>query len=126
MSEMKFTQEHEWLRLEDDDTAVVGITDYAQEQLGDLVHIELPEVDTEMAQGDEAAIIESVKAASEVKMPVSGIIIAINEALIDDPAKVNEDSTGAGWFFKIKIMDPSELDELLDEDSYHRLLEDLQ
>lgn len=126
MSEMKFTQDHEWLRLEDDDTAVVGITDYAQEQLGDLVHIELPEVDTEMAQGDEAAIIESVKAASEVKMPVSGIIIAINEALIDDPAKVNEDSTGAGWFFKIKIMDPSELDELLDEDSYHRLLEDLQ
>lgn len=126
MSEMKLTQEHEWLRLEDDDTAVVGITDYAQEQLGDLVHIELPEVDTEMAQGDEAAIIESVKAASEVKMPVSGIIIAINEALIDDPAKVNEDSTGAGWFFKIKIMDPSELDELLDEDSYHRLLEDLQ
>lgn len=126
MSEMKFTQEHEWLRLEDDDTAVVGITDYAQEQLGDLVHIELPEVDTEMAQGDEAAIIESVKAASEVKMPVSGTLIAINETLIDDPAKVNEDPTGAGWFFKIKIMDPSELDELLDEDSYHRLLEDLQ
>ncbi len=98
MSEMKFTEAHDWVRPEGDDVATVGITDYAQEQLGDVVFVELPGVGTEVAQGGDAAVIESVKAASEVHAPVSGTVTEANDALADNPVRVNEDPTGDGWF----------------------------
>lgn len=123
MSELKFTEDHEWIRMAGDDTAVVGITDFAQNQLGDLVFVELPEIGKEVAQGEETAVLESVKAAAEVKAPVSGAVIEVNEALTDDPSKVNTDPTGEGWFFKLRISAPSELDGLMDEDAYNSFLE---
>ena len=121
MAIIKFTQDHEWIRVEGD-TGVVGITDFAQEQLGDLVYIELPEVGKHFAQGEEAAVIESVKAAADLKAPVSGSVTEVNSPVTDDPGKVNSDPTGAGWFFKIKIADSSELDGLLDEAAYAALV----
>lgn len=123
MSEMKYTEDHEWLRMDSDDTAVVGITDYAQEQLGDLVFIELPAVGATVAQGANAGTIESVKAASELHAPVSGTVVEINQALVDEPELANQDPTGAGWFIKIKLSDPAELDKLLDQTAYDSLLE---
>lgn len=124
MSDLKFTEDHEWIRLEGN-LGVVGITDYAQEQLGDIVFVELPEVGRRLDKDDEAAVIESVKAASELHSPASGEVTEINDGLIDDPSGVNSDPLGGGWFFKMKIGDPSELDGLMDEDGYKALLETL-
>lgn len=123
MSEQRYTEDHEWVRIEGD-VAVVGITDYAQEQLGDLVHVELPEVDRELEQGEEAAVIESVKAAGDVKSPVGGTVVAVNEALEDDPSLINSDPTGDGWVYKMSLADASELDTLMDEDAYQAFIAD--
>lgn len=125
MSELKFTEDHEWARAEGDDIVVVGITDYAQEQLGELVYVELPKVGGEVSQGDEAAVIESVKAAGEVKSPVSGTIVEVNESLSNSPEVVNTDPTGDGWFYKVKMSDPAELESLLDEQAYKDLVAQL-
>jgi len=124
MSTLKFTEDHEWVLTADDGTALIGITDYAQEQLGELVYIELPEVGAEVEKGDAVAVIESVKSASDLLMPISGEILEVNEELDGDPGKVNEDAMGAGWFIKIRMSDEGELDELMDSDSYHDMLED--
>jgi glycine cleavage system H protein len=114
---MKYTKEHEWLRLEGD-VVVVGITEHAATQLGDVVFVELPEVETMVTEGDEVVVIESVKAASDILAPLDGEIIAVNHKLVDTPALVNEDPTGAAWFFKLKVDDVSVLDSLMDEDEY--------
>lgn len=124
MSKIRYTQEHEWL-LEDDGQVTVGITDFAQAQLGDLVYIQLPEIAKAIAKGEEAAIIESVKAASEIKMPVTGVIIEVNTILNDEPGKVNEDPMGTGWFFKLKMNDPGELDGFMDESAYAAFIKDM-
>lgn len=123
MSELKFTEDHEWVGIEDDDTVLVGITDFAQDQLGELVYVELPEVGQEFSKGQGAAVIESVKAAGDVKAPVSGTVVEVNETLTDEPGLVNEDPTGDGWFIKLRIADPTELDTLLDESAYNALVE---
>jgi len=124
MSEIRYTDQHEWVRVEGD-VATVGITDYAQEQLGDVVYIELPEVGREVVQGDEAAIVESVKAASEVYAPISGQVVEVNADLEGTPGNINEDAMGRGWFVKLKISDKSELSKLMDEDAYKAFLETL-
>ena len=124
MSVIKYTEDHEWISV-DGDVATVGITNYAQEQLGDVVFVELPDEGRTVAKGDEAAVVESVKAASEIYAPVSGEITASNQALADDPAQVNSDPTGAGWFFKLKIADAGELDGLMDEAAYKSHVEGL-
>jgi glycine cleavage system H protein len=123
MPALRFTRDHEWIRVEGD-IAEVGITDYAQSQLGDVVYVELPEIGRRVEKGKEAAVVESVKAASEVYAPVSGEIVAVNEALAADPAKVNADPLGEGWFLKLRLDNPKELDELLDEAAYLRLVEE--
>lgn len=123
MSMIGFTDDHEWVVAEDDGTALVGITDYAQEQLGELVFIELPEVGSEVDKGEAVAVIESVKSASDLMMPVSGEIIEVNEELDGDPGIVNEDAMGAGWFLKVKLADESELDDLMDEAAYLQSLD---
>jgi len=125
MSELRFTAEHDWLRMHEDGTATVGITDYAQKQLGDLVFIGLPEVGTAFEQGADAAVIESVKAASDLKMPVAGTVIEANQTLTDDPGQVNADPLGAGWFLKIKVADPASASKLLDEAAYAKLVASL-
>ena len=118
---MKFTEEHEWLRVEGD-LIVVGITEHAATQLGDIVFVELPEVETQIAKDDEVVVIESVKAASDILAPVDGEIVEVNEALSDNPALVNEDPLGEGWFFKVKVDDTSVIDEYLTEDEYQDLI----
>ncbi len=126
MSTIKFTEDHEWVCIDDDDdTAVVGITDYAQEQLGELVFIELPEVGADLSQGDEAAVIESVKAAGDVKSPISGSVLEVNDALVDAPGLVNDNPETEGWFYKVKPGDLSELDDLMDEDAYRTYVQNL-
>lgn len=125
MSEMRFTEDHEWILLEDDDIATIGITDYAQEQLGELVYVELPEVGHELTQGSEAATIESVKAAGEVKAPVTGTVVDVNETLADEPERVNNDPTGDGWFLKLKVDDPAQLEQLMDEETYEAFIKEL-
>lgn len=112
-----FTQDHEWIEV-DGDVGTVGITDYAQSQLGDIVFVDVPEEGKSVAKGDEAAVVESVKAASDVYSPVSGSVIEGNAALADNPALVNEDADGEGWFFKLTLSDPGELDGLMDEAKY--------
>ena len=124
MSEIRFTDQHEWVRVEGD-TATIGITDYAQEQLGDVVYVELPEVGKTMAAGDEAAVVESVKAASEVYAPVSGEVVEVNADLEGQPGGVNEDAMGRGWFVKLKLADKSEFAKLMDEDAYKAFVEGL-
>jgi len=124
MATMKYTDSHEWVRV-DGDEATVGITDYAQTQLGDVVHVELPELGRRVDKGAEAAVVDSVKAASEVYAPLSGEVIAVNDALNDDPARVNSDAEGAGWFFKLRLANPAELDALLDPGAYRKLVEGL-
>ena len=112
-----FTQEHEWIEV-DGDVGTVGISDYAQGQLGDIVFVDVPEEGKELAKGDEAAVVESVKAASDVYAPASGTVIEGNPALADDPSLVNSDPESDGWFFRITLSDPSELEELMDEAAY--------
>jgi glycine cleavage system H protein len=118
----RYTREHEWIRLEGD-TATVGISDYAQEQLGDIVFVELPTVGKKLAKGDEAAVVESVKAASEIFAPVAGEVIAVNDALADAPGTVNEHPEGAGWFLKIKVADKGDFESLMDGEAYRAFLE---
>ena len=123
MSTVKYTKDHEWARVDGAD-ATVGITGYAQEQMGDVVYVELPEIGRKLQKGKEAAVVESTKAASEVYAPLSGEVIAINTALADDPARVNADAQGEGWFFKIRLADASELDALMDEAAYRKSIEE--
>ena len=112
-----FTEDHEWIDV-DGDVGTVGISDYAQSQLGDIVFVEVPEEGKTLAKGDEAAVVESVKAASDVYSPVSGTVLEGNAALADDSSLVNSDAEEEGWFFRITLSDPSELDELMDETAY--------
>ena len=118
---MKFTEEHEWLRTEGD-IVVVGITEHASTQLGDVVFVELPEKGSTVSKDDEIVVIESVKAASDILAPLDGEIIEINEALSDEPSKVNEDPMGESWFFKMKPSDPSQVEEYMTEDEYNKLI----
>jgi len=122
---LKYTVEHEWVNAADTAAAVVGITVHAQDALGDVVFVDLPEVGKTYAKGDMAGVVESVKAAADVFMPVDGEIVAVNEALRDDPALANSDPLKAGWFFKVKLSNPSELDALLDKTAYDDLLKSL-
>jgi len=117
MSEVRFTDQHEWVRV-DGDEATIGITKYAAEQLGDVVFVELPEAGRKIGAGGEAAVVESVKAASEVYSPIGGEVTANNPALTADPAQVNADPEGAGWFFKLKLADKSEFAKLMTEEQY--------
>ena len=124
MSEVRYSKDHEWVKI-DGDTATVGITHYAQEQLGDVVFVELPEVGKKVEQGKEMATVESVKAASEVYAPISGEVIEVNSALTDAPATVNEEAQGKGWFAKLKIADKGQLAALMDEAAYKKFVEGL-
>lgn len=117
-TELGYLDTHEWARNEGDGTASVGITDHAQDSLGDVVYVELPEIGAQLNAGDEAGVVESVKAASDIFAPVSGEVVAINEALEDDPEIINQSPYGDGWFFKIKMSDPAELENLLDAKAY--------
>lgn len=125
MAGLKYTKEHEWIRVEGD-IATVGISDYAQEQLGDVVYVELPEPGKAVARGNEAAVIESVKAASDIYAPVSGEVIEVNGKLEDEPETVNGSPTGEGWFMKIRLSDPGELDGLMDEAAYGAFIETIE
>jgi glycine cleavage system H protein len=120
-SMLKFTKDHEWLRIEGD-TATVGITHHAQEQLGDVVFIELPAPGSDFERGAAAAVVESVKAASDVYAPISGEIMEVNQSIVDDPSLVNSDPMGNGWFFKMKIADLFQLETLMDESAYRALV----
>lgn len=124
MAKLKFTKEHEWVRVEDG-SGTVGITEYAQGQLGDVVFVELPSPGKTVEKGGEAAVVESVKAASEVYAPVSGTVSEANQALADNPALVNASAMGEGWFFKLTLSDPSELDGLMDPAAYEAYLKTL-
>jgi glycine cleavage system H protein len=119
---MKFTEEHEWLMVEGD-LIVVGITEFAATQLGDVVFVELPEIETQVARGDEVCVIESVKAASDILAPLEGEIVEVNDKLTASPSLVNEDPMGSAWFFKMKIEDMAALDEFMDEDEYKDFIE---
>jgi glycine cleavage system H protein len=121
MSATRYTRDHEWVRQEGD-VAVVGITDYAQSQLGDVVYVELPEIGRAVERGKEAAVVESAKAASEIYAPISGEIVAVNAELLGNPAQVNADAMGEGWFIKVRLADPAELDLLMDEAAYREFV----
>jgi len=122
-TDLKYTSEHEWVRREDSGTLVVGLTDYAQEQLGDLVYVDTPEVGASFAAGDVCAVVESVKAASDVYSPAGGEVVAINESLQDAPEQISNDPYGDGWLFELTPEDPAEWEELLDPDQYEELLD---
>jgi glycine cleavage system H protein len=122
-TELRYARSHEWARLEEDGTITVGITDHAQEQLGDVVFVELPEIGQTVAGGEEAGVVESVKAASDIYSPVSGSVVAVNEVLEEAPEKVNQDPYGDGWFFKLQPEDEADLEELLDAEGYGELLD---
>ena len=117
-SELRYRKTHEWVRLEEDGVVTVGITDHAQKELGDIVFVELPELEDNLAADDEAGVVESVKAASDIYAPLSGEVIAVNEALEDEPQLVNSDPYNDGWFFKVKPSDDGELADLLDAEDY--------
>ena len=117
-ADLKYIASHEWVRVEGDGTVTVGVTDHAQDALGDVVYVELPEVDVVLSAGDEAGVVESVKAASDIYTPLSGTVIAVNSTLEDAPEQVNSDPYGEGWFFKLRLADAGALDELLDADGY--------
>ena len=117
MADLKYTEEHEWVLI-DGDVATCGISDYAQEQLGDVVFVELPDVGRAVAKDDDCAVVESVKAASDIFAPLTGEIVEVNPAVEADPSLVNSDAAGEGWFFKLKLSDPSELEGLMDADAY--------
>ncbi|MEJ8571754.1 glycine cleavage system protein GcvH [Microbaculum marinum] len=120
----RYTKDHEWISV-DGDVGTIGITDYAQQQLGDVVFVELPEVGRSVAQGDEAGVVESVKAASEIYAPVAGEVVEVNEGLADAPATVNEDAEGKGWFVKLRLSDAGQLDSLMDAAAYKSFCEGL-
>ena len=121
---LKFTEDHEWVHV-DGDVGTIGISQYAQEQLGDVVFVELPDIGKSVAKGDETAVVESVKAASEVYAPVGGEVIEVNEALNDNPGLINSDAQGDGWFLKIRVADAAQLDGLMDEAAYKTYVEGL-
>jgi glycine cleavage system H protein len=123
-SDKRYTKDHEWVVL-DGDIATVGITDHAQEQLGDLVHIELPDLERVVAEAEACAVVESVKAASDVYAPLSGKVVEINETITEDPSIVNSDAEGEGWFFRLELDDPDSFEALLDQDAYDEYLETL-
>jgi glycine cleavage system H protein len=122
--DLKYTKSHEWVREEDDGSVIVGITDHAQSALGDLVFVEAPETGSEVSAGDACAVVESVKAASDVYSPVTGEVIESNDALADSPELVNQDPYGDGWIMRIQLSDPTELEEMLDAKAYEATLED--
>ena len=123
-ADKRYTKDHEWLVL-DGDIATVGITDHAQEQLGDVVHVELPDLDREVAANEACAVVESVKAASDIYAPLAGTVVEINETIVEDPAIVNSDAEGEGWFFRLELDDTDSFEELMDEEAYEEFLETL-
>jgi glycine cleavage system H protein len=123
-ADKRYTKDHEWVML-DGDIATVGITDHAQEQLGDLVHVELPELERAVAEGETCAVVESVKAASDVFAPLAGKVVEINETIVEDPSIVNSDAEGEGWFFRLELEDTDAFDALMDQDGYDEYLETL-
>jgi glycine cleavage system H protein len=123
-ADKRYTKDHEWVVL-DGDIATVGITDHAQEQLGDLVHVELPELERAVVENESCAVVESVKAASDVYSPLAGKIVEINETIVEDPSIVNSDAEGEGWFFRIELEDPEAFEALMDQDAYDEFLETL-
>lgn len=125
MAETRYTSDHEWVRLEDDGTLTVGITDHAQEALGDIVFVDLPEADRDVAEGESCATVESTKAASDVYAPLAGKIAEINEAIVEDPGLINRDPAGEGWFWRMEPADEDAFDSLMDEEAYQALLETL-
>lgn len=122
-SELRYTSTHEWVRLEEDNEAVVGITYHAQAMLGDMVFVELPELGSALLEGDDVAVAESVKAATDVYTPVSGIVIGVNDELEASPEQINQDPYGAGWLFRVRLEEAEELDGLMDAESYQQMLE---
>ncbi len=122
-TELKYAETHEWVRLEDDGTVVVGITDHAQDALGDIVYVELPEVGANADSGGEVAVVESVKAASDIYSPVSGEIVEINSGLEDEPETVNQSPYGDGWLFRVKLADPEDIESLMDADGYKSMID---
>lgn len=124
MSEIKFSKAHAWAKFEEDGTAVIGISDFAQNQLGDLVYVELPDIGSNVTADENAGVVESNKTADDVIAPVSGKVIAVNTGLDEDPEKVNEEPTGEGWIFKVELTNPSELDALLNKEAYQAFLEE--
>ncbi len=125
MTEIRYTRDHEWVRLEDDGTATVGITDHAQEALGDIVFVELPTLERSIAEGESVAVVESVKAASDIYAPLAGKVLEVNELLTDDPSLVNRDPEDEAWFFRMELADPDALAALMDEEAYQGFLETL-
>ncbi len=123
-ADKRYTKEHEWIVL-DGDIATIGITDHAQEQLGDLVHVELPELERAVVEGETVAVVESVKAASDVFAPLAGKVVEINETIIEDPSIVNSDAEGEGWFFRLELDDTETFEALMDQDAYDEYLETL-
>ncbi|HVZ08710.1 glycine cleavage system protein GcvH [Rhodopila sp.] len=123
-ADRRFTKDHEWIVL-DGDIATVGITEHAQEQLGDLVHVELPELERVVTEGESCAVVESVKAASDIFAPVAGKVVEVNETIVEDPSIVNSDAEGEGWFFRIEVEDPAVVEQLMDQDAYDEYLETL-
>lgn len=122
MSNLKYSEDHEWLRANEDGSVTVGISDYAQKQLGDVVYVELPEPGRQVGRDEETAVVESVKAASDVKAPISGTVEAVNETLTDEPEKVNTDPLGEGWFLKLRPAEPAEIAALMDEAAYEAFI----
>lgn len=122
MSEMRYTEDHEWVRL-DGDVAVVGITDFAQQQLGDIVYVDLPKIGRKFAKGDEAAVVESVKAAAEVYAPLAGEVVEVNAVLGDEPGQVNKAPEGEGWFFKLRLADTDAVAALMDAAAYAKFVD---
>ena len=126
MGETRFTEEHHWLRVEDDGTITIGITEYAQEQLGDVVYVELPQMEQEVLPGDEAAVVESVKTTSDIKAPIGGTVVEVNEKLGDAPELVNKDPMGEGWLFRVELGEEMfELDDFMSEHAYQEYVEGL-
>ena len=125
MAEIRYTKDHEWVRLEDDGTATVGITDHAQEALGDVVFVELPKLERELAEGEGCAVVESVKAASDIYAPLAGAVLEVNELLSEDPSLVNRDAEGEAWFFRMEPSDADAFAVLMDETDYQAFLETL-
>jgi glycine cleavage system H protein len=123
MAEIRYTKDHEWVRLEDDGTATVGITDHAQEALGDVVFVELPKPERELAEGESCAVVESVKAASDIYAPLAGTVVEVNDLLTEDSSLVNRDAEGEAWFFRMEPSDPDAFHSLMDESDYQSFLE---